>query len=352
MGKKKKEPKLSGLEKKMLDMVEEEMIDERNPDWRQVFIDGEPTNYAVSNVGDMVNVSTDRILKPTVTDQGYLVITLSHNGKHYTTKVHRLVAMAFIPNPENKPEVNHLDGNKQHNWYRNLEWATSAENKQHGIAMGLYDGTSFTKVGSDRPNAVYTDEQVHAVCKLLEQGKQPKEVADLVGVPVNLPTSIKYYGKWKHISSRYVIPKPGEVPRRRTGMTYNSSKYSHDLIRQICQLLEQGKGLTEISEMLGVHVGLPASIKSGRAWRSISKDYNIPKPKGLSDAPKRRAEIVELLTSGVTDYGEILRRLGLPDDRVNRKYIAFTKFKIQSKFQSPTTIENQGDGGKTAPFGE
>lgn len=69
------------------------------------------------------------------TSKGYLRVYLSKNGKRKHHKVHRLVARAFIPNPENKPQVNHIDGNKKNNSITNLEWVTDEENKEHQKRM-------------------------------------------------------------------------------------------------------------------------------------------------------------------------------------------------------------------------
>ena len=65
------------------------------------------------------------------TDKGYKAVLIRDNGKERTVFVHRLVALAFVPNPDNKPQVNHKDGNKTNNRPENLEWVTLAENMRH-----------------------------------------------------------------------------------------------------------------------------------------------------------------------------------------------------------------------------
>ncbi len=87
-------------------------------------------NYEVSNLGKVRNKTTGRILKPTCRG-GYQIIGLCKNSKGKTTPIHRLVALAFIPNPENKPQVNHIDKNRSNNIVSNLEWNTALENNTH-----------------------------------------------------------------------------------------------------------------------------------------------------------------------------------------------------------------------------
>lgn len=72
-----------------------------------------------------------KILKTSIDNHGYLQVNLSKNGKVKRFHVHRLVAEAFIPNPQNKPQVNHIDGNRANSNKNNLEWVTDRENKIH-----------------------------------------------------------------------------------------------------------------------------------------------------------------------------------------------------------------------------
>lgn len=88
--------------------------------------------YQISNLGRVKSVETDRILKGCKTSNGYLIVSLYKNSVMSTKKIHRLVADAFIQNPENKPQVNHIDENKTHNMVSNLEWMTAKENSNHG----------------------------------------------------------------------------------------------------------------------------------------------------------------------------------------------------------------------------
>ena len=81
------------------------------------------------------------VMKPRPDKDGYLHISVTINGRHMTPSVHKMVALTFIPNPENKPTVNHKDGNKRNNTVENLEWATVEEQNHHAIATGLRDGS-------------------------------------------------------------------------------------------------------------------------------------------------------------------------------------------------------------------
>ena len=113
--------------------------------------------YQVSNLGRVKSVDrykdnhgTKQLVKEKIKTtrkdkQGYLLLDLYKNNKKKTVRVHRLVAMAFIPNPQNKETVNHIDGNKENNTVENLEWATQKEQNEHIYATGLKPKDSIDK---------------------------------------------------------------------------------------------------------------------------------------------------------------------------------------------------------------
>ena len=88
--------------------------------------------YLVSNRGSVYSLHRNRMMTPKKGKTGYLRITLCDNGRRRSTGIHRLVAEAFIENPEKKPTVNHKNENKNDNRVENLEWATNAEQNAHG----------------------------------------------------------------------------------------------------------------------------------------------------------------------------------------------------------------------------
>lgn len=88
--------------------------------------------YLVSDSGQVQSRRRYSALKPKIDRYGYKAVTLSVNGKHYHRTVHRLVAQAFIPNPDNLPTVNHINEDKTDNRVCNLEWVSIADNDNHG----------------------------------------------------------------------------------------------------------------------------------------------------------------------------------------------------------------------------
>lgn len=95
--------------------------------WKQSIVE----NYAISNLGRVKNLKTGNIIKPDTEEKGYKRLTIKVNGvkKHFA--IHRLVAFAFIPNPQNLPQVDHIDNDKSNNRVDNLRWVSNKENASY-----------------------------------------------------------------------------------------------------------------------------------------------------------------------------------------------------------------------------
>ena len=130
--------------------------------WKDV--EGYEGLYQVSNLGNVKSLSfgarnirksnVHKLLKLSPTNCGYYKVQLYKNGKAKMMYVHRLVATAFIPNPEEKPQINHIDGNKANNASFNLEWASCSENQRHAISTGLREPSPMLgRTGADNPNS-------------------------------------------------------------------------------------------------------------------------------------------------------------------------------------------------------
>lgn len=160
-------------------------------------------DYTVTEGGDILSNKRreQRKLKPDLNKEGYLRVVLSSNGETFRYSIHRLVAIHFIQNPENKPFVNHIDGNKQNNNVENLEWCDCSENTKHAFDNMLRIH------GENAPNAQLSDDVVIKVCELIQSGKRRKEILDL-NLHDKLTKSkfddIRSRKCWIRISSNYV----------------------------------------------------------------------------------------------------------------------------------------------------
>lgn len=139
---------------------------------------------------------SELVMKQFEDEDGYLRIQLIKDGVRKKHFVHRLVALNFIPNPENKPEVNHKQGNKKDNRVELLEWNTTSENQRHAIANKLY----ITAKGENSGQAKLKEIQVREIHKLWKSGEVTQEyLSNLFGVAGSAISRIVNGHRWNHI---------------------------------------------------------------------------------------------------------------------------------------------------------
>lgn len=147
----------------------------------------------ISNFGRFVRNSNQSLISGYQTTGGYMTVDFSKQGVY---SVHRLVAETFLENPENKPEVNHIDGVKTNNAVSNLEWVTSSENIRHSIEIGI---RTF-KSGQDHSRTALTTEQIVLIDKLHSNGETYKEISEKFGV--NRQTVSRHVKKYRRDTER------------------------------------------------------------------------------------------------------------------------------------------------------
>jgi len=146
------------------------------------------SNYLISKDGEIMVRKTRKLLKPGINGAGYKCVAIDA----VTRSIHVLVARQFINNPDNKPQINHIDGNKLNNNYLNLEWVTPKENSQHNIKLGL------TTLGSDNHHAKLSEEDVITIRDRLAKGELQKDIAKDFNVTQPTISYIVTKG-WSHV---------------------------------------------------------------------------------------------------------------------------------------------------------
>lgn len=239
---------------------------------KQIVLNDVVFDYYISNMGIVYDSNMDIVI-PKKDNRGYLYVrihTTLPTGQSYSTRahIHRLVALAFIPNPNNLPTVNHLsvkiseDGthyaDKEDNRWFMLEWSSYSDNNQHAIDNKLRIPLSCEQ----HQYATLTNEQVISVCELLQNGSLYEEIIEQLNL----------------------------------------------------------KDIPNIKRKL-------IMIKNGYAWKDISKDYNFSEQRrAKSDFTEENIHtICKMLEQGETDYGKILDTINVSDTRLHRKTISTIK---------------------------
>lgn len=216
-------------------------------------------NYFVTDTGDVYR--GHKKLKMMDTGTGYRRVSIGYeDGERKEHLVHRLVAIAFIPNPENKPVVNHKDCDKTNNNVDNLEWVTYRENTLHAIE------NRRISYGFDTANSSYTEKQIRSVFEKLEEGWTLRDIEKYTGVSYSHILNLKSEHRHKEIAKEYKLP-----PLR-------SKRISVNTVKWICHMIDEGYSDRQIKELCtgdNVNTQKIRMIRCGHSWREVSSEFKF-----------------------------------------------------------------------------
>lgn len=222
--------------------------------------------YYIDIEGNVYSTKTGNLvkLKPAIRN-GYYGFSLHTKEKRIQKDVHRIVAEVFIPNPENKPEVNHKDGNKLNPHVTNLEWVTRKENNDHAILTGLTKNK-----GEDNAFNKYPRELVLKAANLLEENKTLKEVSEITGISIGLVSAINNKKVWVHETENMNLnPKI-------------KGHFSRFKVFWILHLYNEGVKQKAIAKKFNVRQNAVSEICSGKRYRKYFEEYNNMKVQRLN----------------------------------------------------------------------
>lgn len=207
--------------------------------------------YSITEYGQVFSSITGKWLTWSKNHNGYYVVCVNRGCAVTHPFIHRLVAAVFLDNPDNKPQVNHKDGNKANNHYSNLEYCTNLENATHARLNGLM------------PHAVLDEDSVRRICQDLENGIGCVEISRKYGLPYTSIYKVFQRKNWTHISKDFNIPEP----------KYTRSVLSDEEVEQICIRLMNNESCASIARDYKRSPSTIEKIRNGKNFKHITSKY-------------------------------------------------------------------------------
>lgn len=231
--------------------------------------------YLIGNNGNIFDILNNSY-RPIHADRvGYCYVSLNTIYGYKNFLLHRLVGKAFIPG-DFSLQINHMNGKKSDNSEENLEWCTPRENLLHALDMGL------NYRGEKKPNSILTNDQVHLICKMLEDKKNYYEISEVLGYNYedikDILIDIKRRKSWTFISCNYNFEND-KISNNRT--------LSVDQVKIACEIYETNPKATASTIFKALNMEfdnkkerermrhIVDSIKEHKAYNDISKNYNF-----------------------------------------------------------------------------
>lgn len=223
-------------------------------------------NYKIYKSGDIYSMTSSRMLTPYLGKNGYMYITLIHkDGKRRTKTLHTLLATAFLDNPDNLAQVNHIDGVKHNNDLNNLEWSSPSHNVRHAFTNGLtvsiacldydkledtveglrysgnwselsvefdtYDPSSIRKLAKRHFERIGRIKDFNEICKIVKDRIVSKNSTIIIAECVE--TGEKYTYPSINETARVLGANPGTIFRRlKSGKSYNGYVFSKEILKE------------------------------------------------------------------------------------------------------------------------
>lgn len=283
--------------------------------WRRIVVNGEVTRYEMNEDGIIRNIDSEKELQGHVGEPGYYTFLLTLSGGKITLSKHRLLACLFIPIPKSyikegyKQEnltINHKDGVKLNCALDNLEWATSLENQIHALDNGLKSS------GENSNLSKYSEAEIRNVCKMLQQGIHPKDIANLTDIDIETIWAIGYGRSWTRVAKDYHFPNFQEKQ-------HEFSSHEDEVIHKICKMLTETQlSFQQIADACGVKKSTVNLINSGRRHKDISSMYDLPRKNQPSIPEDKIREACELICKGNMTVRQMEEECGLSRSTISR----------------------------------